>query len=599
VPHTTVLISTVAAALGVAFVLGLLATRLRLPPIVGYLAAGVVVAPFAPRYVADVGLAPQLAEVGVILLMFGVGLQFHLKELLAVRRVALPGALTQSGAATLLGTLVGVACGWGWSAGIVFGLAISVASTVVLMRVLADNGDLHTPTGHIAVGWLVVEDLFTVLVLVLLPAVFGHDEVGAGGLALALVLAVVKLGAMVALTFLVGERLIPWLLEGVAATRSRELFTLTVLVVALGIAVGSAKLFGVSMALGAFLAGMVVGRSEFSVRAATEALPMRDAFAVLFFVSVGILLNPRHLIESPGLVVATLAVILLGKPLAALGLVLLLKYPLRVAISVAVALAQIGEFSFILATSGKNLGILDDRATNTLVAAAIISIMVNPVLYRLIDPLEAVLRRFVRTQVRSDLGVLSQESDEPAESGRHRAVVVGYGPVGRTLARLLRDNEFEPVVIELNRDTVREISSGGGRAVYGDATHRETLEQAGLADAVALVLSSANMHGSGEVIRIARELNPRVLLFARSTYLREQRALRASGADVVFSGEGEVALAMTEFLLRRLRATPEQIDQERARIRSELFGESPEDESVPGEGAWPGDGARRVPSQGE
>ena len=264
---------------------------------------------------------------------------------------------------------------------------------------------------------------------------------------------------MVALTLFVGERLIPWLLDRVAATRSRELFTLTVLVVALGIAVGSAKLFGISMALGAFLAGMVVGRSEFSLRAATEALPMRDAFAVLFFVSVGMLFDPKHLIESPGLVAATLIVILLGKPVASLGIVVLLKYPLRVAVSVAVALAQIGEFSFILATAATNLGILDDRATNTLVAAAIISIMLNPLLYRLIGPLEAGLRWFVKTPVPGDILTQSMGPDGQAESGRHRAVVVGYGPVGRTLARLLRENEFEPVIIELNVNTVRELTS--------------------------------------------------------------------------------------------------------------------------------------------
>ena len=316
--HEFDLILTLTGGLAAALICGYVTFRLGLSPIVGYLIAGFVVGPNTPGFVANKHLADELAEVGVILLMFGVGLQFHLKELLAVRRVALPGALAQSLVATLLGTLVGITYGWGWSAGIVFGLAISVASTVVLMRVLADNGDLHTPTGHIAVGWLVVEDLFTVLVLVLLPAVFAPDrgEAGTGSIALALGLAMVKLAAMVALTFLVGERLIPWLLDGVAATRSRELFTLTVLVVALGIAVGSAKLFGVSMALGAFLAGMVVGRSKFSLRAATEALPMRDAFAVLFFVSVGILFNPRYLIESPALVAATLAVILLGKPLA-------------------------------------------------------------------------------------------------------------------------------------------------------------------------------------------------------------------------------------------------------------------------------------------
>jgi CPA2 family monovalent cation:H+ antiporter-2 len=569
--HELDLILTLTGGLAAALICGYATFRLGLSPIVGYLIAGFVVGPNTPGFVANKHLADELAEVGVILLMFGVGLQFHLRELLAVRQVALPGAIGQSLVATLLGTLVGISFGWSWSAGLVFGLAISVASTVVLMRVLADNGDLHTPTGHIAVGWLVVEDLFTVLVLVLLPAGFGHGEARAAGVALGFGLALGKLGAMVALTFLVGGRLIPWLLERVAATRSRELFTLTVLVVALGIAVGSAKLFDVSMALGAFLAGMVVGRSEFSLRAATDALPMRDAFAVLFFVSVGILFNPRHVIESPGLVAATLAVIMIGKPLAALGLVLLLKYPLRVALSVAFALAQIGEFSFILATSGKNLGILDDRATNTLIAAAIISIALNPVIYRLIGPLEAALRWFVKPPVPSDVLKCGHEPEGQAESARHRAVVVGYGPVGRTLARLLRENGFEPIIIELNADTVRELTSRGIRAIHGDATHGDTLKHAHLEKAVALVLSSSSLLGTSELIRIARELNPKLVIFARSSYLSELPKLHRAGADIVFSGEGEVALSMTDFLLRQLGATPEQLDRERARIRSEFF----------------------------
>jgi CPA2 family monovalent cation:H+ antiporter-2 len=314
---------------------------------------------------------------------------------------------------------------------------------------------------------------------------------------------------------------------------------------------------------------------------------MRDAFAVLFFVSVGILFNPRHLIESPGLVVAALAVILLGKPLAALGIVLLLKYPLRAALSVAVALAQIGEFSFVLATAGKNLGILDDRANNTLIAAAIISITLNPVLYRLIRPLESALRRCVKTPIPSDILTQHIASDEQAESGRHRAVVVGYGPVGRTLARLLRENEFEPVIIELNVDTVRALNSRGRPAIYGDAAHRDTLKQARLESAVALVLSSSSMDGDREAIRIARELNPELAIFARSSYLSEIPELRKAGADIVFSAEGEVALAMTEFLLRQLRATPEQVDRERARIRSEFFGGSEDYELSPQDRLWP------------
>ncbi len=483
--------------------------------------------------------------------------------------------------ATLLGTFVGLTYGWGWAAAIVFGLALSVASTVVLLRVLADNGDLHTPAGHIAVGWLVVEDLFTVLVLVLLPAVF-VPGMGAGGIALAVALALVKVAVMVALTFLLGKRLIPWLLDRATETRSRELFTLTVLVVALGIAVGSVKLFGVSMALGAFLAGMIVGRTEFSLRAATEALPMRDAFAVLFFVSVGILFHPAFLLESPGLVALTLAIVMLGKPLVAFAIVYVLKRPLRTGLSVALATAQIGEFSFIMATVGERLGVVDDRARNALIAAAIISITANPLLYRLVGPLERVLQRLIKDPAPDDVPTRIDSAKERAtRSPRHRAVIVGYGPVGRTLARLLRDNRIEPVIIELNVETVRRLTSEGMVAIYGDATHRETLENARISDAVALILSSSTVQGTTETIRSARELNPRILILARSSYLGESAVSRRAGADVVFSGEGEVALAMTESMLRQLRATPDQIDRERARIRSDLFQDLPAQDTVP------------------
>jgi K+:H+ antiporter len=587
--HNTDLILTLTGSLAAALLLGYLTLRLGLSPIVGYLLAGVVVGPNTPGFIANQHLADQLAEVGVILLMFGVGLKFHVEELLAVRRVAVPGALGRSLIATLLGALLGVAYGWGWPAGLVFGLALSVASTVVLMRVLADNGELQTPAGHIAVGWLVVEDLFTVLVLVLLPPLFTQG-VGLGGVLLGVLVAVAKITAMVVLTFLLGQRLIPWLLERAAATRSRELFTLTILVVALGIAVGSVQLFGVSMALGAFLAGMVVGRTEFSLRAATEALPMRDAFAVLFFVSVGILFHPRYVLESPGVVALTLAIIMLAKPLVALAIVLLLKYPLRVGISVAVATAQIGEFSFILASVGERLGVVDDRVRNTLVAAAIISITLNPILYRLIGPLEAVLKRLIKSPAPADLPTHVDVAIDRAagiKESRYKAVIVGYGPVGRTLARLLGESHIEPIIIELNVQTVRRLTNEGILAIYGDATHRETLENADVANAVALILSSSSMHGTSETIRIARTLNPRILIFARSSYLRERTELRKAGADAVFSGEGEVAMAMTEFILRQLRATPEQIDAERDRIRAELFGDSREVETFSEETGLP------------
>jgi CPA2 family monovalent cation:H+ antiporter-2 len=571
------LILTLTGGLAAALLLGYITQRLGLSPIVGYLLAGFVVGPNSPGFVADRHLAEQLAEVGVILLMFGVGIQFHLKELLAVRRVALPGAIGQSLVATLLGLLVTqtLAMNWSWSAGIVFGLAISVASTVVLLRVLSDNNDLHTPTGHIAVGWLVVEDLLTVLVLVLLPVLF-RGEKAEGSAALAIGWSVLKIGLLVGFVFLVGGRAIPWLLSQVAATRSRELFTLTVLVVALGIAVGAAQLFGVSMALGAFLAGMVVGQSDFSSRAAAEALPMRHAFAVLFFVSVGMLFDPSPLWISPALVAATLGVILIGKPMAALAIVLVLGYPLRVALAVSVALAQIGEFSFILAALGLKLEVLPEDAYDILVAAAIISISLNPLLYRLIDVFDRqakrwpVLERLLAGRMRAVNSTYGTAAESAADSSR--AVVVGYGPVGRTLVRLLQENEIVPTVIELNLDTVRRLRDDGLQAVYGDSAHKQTLAEAGAERAAVLFLTSSGMHGSDEVIRLARELNPDIRVVARATYLREIPLLRKAGADAVFSGEGEVALTMTEHLLRQLGASGEQIDREADRIRAELFG---------------------------
>jgi CPA2 family monovalent cation:H+ antiporter-2 len=570
------LILTLTGGLTAALVCGYATFRLGLSPIVGYLLAGFLVGPNTPGFVANREMAGQLAEIGIILLMFGVGLQFHLEELLAVRRVAVPGAIAGVVAATLLGTAVGLAAGWSPSSAVAYGLAISVASTVVLLRVLADAGDLHTRAGHVAVGWLVVEDLLAVFVLVVLPAVFGKGEAAAVGFAghplVAVLLAVAKVGALVVLTLHGGGRLIPWVLARVAATRSRELFTLTVLVLAMGIAVASARGFGVSMALGAFLAGMVVGRSEFSLRAATEALPMRDAFAVLFFVSVGMLFDARHVLRAPGLVAGTLAVILLGKPLAALVVVRMLGQPIRTATSVGVALAQIGEFSFILAAADRSMGILDDAAVNTIVAASIASITINPLYYRLKGPIEAVLRRLIAEPPAAGPAAGPRPSLGASPDGdRDRVVIVGCGPVGRTLVRLLVENRFEPVVIELNLQTVRRLADEGIAAVYGDVAHRETLEQAGLRGAVALVFSSSQTAGMTEAIRLARELNPGGIIAARANYLAELPALRSAGADQVFAGEGEVALSMTESLLESLGATPDQIDRQRERVRSDLF----------------------------
>jgi CPA2 family monovalent cation:H+ antiporter-2 len=571
------LILTLTGGLLAALALGLITQRIGLSPIVGYLLAGVVVSPHTPGFVANQEMADQLAEVGVILLMFGVGLQFHFKELLAVKRIAISGAVVQSIVATVLGAVVVVHLfGWSWTAGVVFGLAISVASTVVLTRLLVDNNELHTPTGHIAIGWLVMEDIFTVFVLVLLPALFGAGSTATGsGVMIAMGAATLKIGALIAFTFMVGGWVIPRVLAYIADTGSRELFTLAVLVLALGIAVGSAALFGVSMALGAFLAGMVVGRSDFSLRAATEAMPMRDAFAVLFFVSVGMMFNLNSLMEAPWLVAATLAVILIGKPLAALGIVVLLRYPFRVALAVSVALAQIGEFSFIVAAMGRQLKILPDAAANILVAAAIVSITVNPLLYRAVGPMEKWcsrqpwLGRWLAERAAGRVGRVPAK--QIAHDGRRHAVVVGFGPVGQTVARLLRANAIDPTIIDLNVTTVQRLTAEGVIAIYGDASHPETLKQAGVARADILILSASSIQAGREVIREARQMKPDIQVLVRTAYLREVPELRAAGADGVFAGEGEVALAMTEFILDSFGATPEQVDRERDRIRRDLF----------------------------
>jgi monovalent cation:H+ antiporter-2, CPA2 family len=573
--HSLDLILTLAGGFTAALILGYLTQRAGLSPIVGYLLAGTLVGPHTPGFVANAQIAEQLAEVGVILLMFGVGLQFHIDELLAVRRVAIPGAIAQSAVATVLGALIARAFGWSWAAGIVFGLALAVASTVVLIRVLADHRDLHTPTGHIAVGWLVVEDLFTVIALVLMPVLFagGGSE---SGIAVALGVTALKVAALVGFAAVVGTRVIPYVLDHVADTGSRELFTLTVLTLALGIAVGSAAVFGVSMALGAFLAGLVVGRSEYSLRAASDALPMRDAFAVLFFVAVGMLLSPRYLLEAPSLILGTLAVVMLGKPLIALIIVRLLGYPFKVSLAIAVALAQIGEFSFILSSLGRELGVLPPEATNTLVAAAIVSIVFNPILYRAVPHVEKWasthprLWRLLNPPLRAHAP--GSGSDRKADASR-RAVVIGYGPTGRTVVRLLRDNGIEPIVIELNIDTVRRLREDGIDAVYGDATKRDTLDAAGAATAGTVILTSAGMGHAAEVIRMARELNPKVQVLARAAYLRDLADMQKAGADRVFTGEGEVALGLIQTILERLGATAEQIDRERERAHRELFGQ--------------------------
>src|SRR6266566_6722969 len=571
--HESTLILTLTGSLAAALVLGYVTERLGLSPIVGYLLAGFIVGPYTPGFVADRALANEFADIGVILLMFGVGLHFHVKDLLAVRKVAITGALSQSAVATLLGAFAGRAFGLPWSSSLVFGLALSVASTVMLTRVLADNQDLQTPTGRIAVGWLVVEDIFTVIVLVLLPAMFPAAPGEAVSIGKVAALMIAKLALLGVVSFVVGARLIPRILNGVAASHSRELFTLAVLVLALGIAVGSALTFGVSIALGAFLAGMIVGQSEFSLRAASDALPMRDAFAVLFFVSVGMLFDPKALMTSPQLLLATLAIVLVGKPVATFVIVSVLGYGSKIAIGVAVALAQIGEFSLILATVGDQLNILSGSAASLIVAASMVSLALNPMLYRAIGWLHEALAQspsLARTLNRKAQD-FNTEADEPIAASAYRAVVVGYGPIGQTVARLLRDGSIEPVIIETNLETTRRVRSEGHQIVYGDATRPAVLEAAGIHNAVALVISGPTSEQSAEIIRIARSVNPKVRVLARSYYLRETAIMREAGADEVFSGEGEVAFAMTENILRMLGATPEQMDRTRERVHEEVF----------------------------
>ena len=530
--HELTVLMTFAAGLAAALVLGFLAKRLRVSPIVGYLIAGIVVGPFTAGYVADQQVADQFAEIGVILLLFGVGLKFHLSELLAVWRIAIPGALFQSAISTMSLALLLRAMGWDWTSGIVLGISISVASTVVMALVLADRHDLHAPIGHIAIGWTVVEDLLTVTVLLLLPMFIGPDAVGSANVGAALGQAALKIVALVVLVIVLGKWVIPRALEQIAKVRSRELFTLAILVVALGISIGAAKLFGVSMALGAFLAGLAVGRSEFAARAANDALPMRDAFAVLFFVSVGMLCDPSAFGRAPLLVVAVLAVVLVGKPLAAIIVVRGLGKPMSTAVGVGAALSQVGEFSFILGSAAKGLGVLSNDGWNAMVGASILSIALNPTIYRL---------------ARKSSGMVAepQAATEPVDP--RRCIVIGYGPVGQTVRKILLEYEAIVTVIELNLDTVRRLRADGVQVVYGDVLRPGTLEEAGIASAGSLIVS-VEVEDAAELIRQARSVNPALRILVRCAHLRDVPALRRAGATVVAAAEAEVALALAEVL---------------------------------------------------
>jgi CPA2 family monovalent cation:H+ antiporter-2 len=550
--HNISLITTIAAALGFGLIFGMLAVRLKLPPLVGYLAAGIAIGPATPGFVADVALASQLAEIGVMLLMFGVGLHFSLKDLLEVRRIALPGAVLQIAAATAMG--IGLATMWGWSlgGGLVFGLALSVASTVVLLRALEDRGILSSINGRIAVGWLVVEDLVTVLMLVLLPALSGWlgGTPAAPGSSLGTTIAITlaQVAAFVALMLIVGRKLFPWFLWRVARTGSRELFTLAVIATAVGIAYGSSELFGVSFALGAFFAGMVLRESALSHRAAQESLPLRDAFSVLFFVSVGMLFEPKVLVENPLHLVAVVAVIMFGKSLAAFLLVIALRYPLNTAITVSASLAQIGEFSFILAALGLQLGLMPPEAQSLILAGAIISIALNPLLFKAVDPLQNWLRsksELARKLERSTdpLAELPMSTDLTKLSGQ--VVLVGYGRVGRRIAQTLGEQGVDFVVAEQNRELVEELRNKGIPAVAGNAAEPSVLIQAHIARAAALVIATPDTFHVRAMVETARALNPSIACVVRAHSEQEAKLLRQETTVTVVIGERELANSMS------------------------------------------------------
>ena len=560
-PHSVSLISTIAAGLGLALVFGFIAARLRLPALVGYLLAGVIIGPFTPGFVADAEIASQLAEIGVMLLMFGVGLHFSLDDLLAVRKIAVPGAIVQMTVATALG--MGLAHWWGWNLGgaLVFGLSLSVASTVVLLRALESRGVLDSFNGRIAVGWLVVEDLAMVLVLVLLPPLggwlSGKADANVGMLWKTLGITLLQVGGFVALMLVVGRRFFPWVLWQVQRTGSRELFTLCVVAAAVSIAFGATALFGVSFALGAFFAGMVMRESEFSHRAAEESLPLRDAFAVLFFVSVGMLFDPWVIIERPLQVLAVVGIIVVGKSLAAGLLVLAFRYPLNTALTVSASLAQIGEFSFILVGLGASLGLLPPEGQSLVLAGALISIALNQLVFHFVEPMQrwilakSALAR--RLEARDDPMAELPATTEQKYLARH-VVLVGYGRVGRRIAAAMTAHHMPLGVAEQNRELVEKLRASGLAAVAGNAAEPEVLIQAHIANARMMVIATPDLLDVRQMIATARALNPSIETVVRTHNETEARLLESEQAGKIFLGEQELALSMTRHVLERAAA---------------------------------------------
>ncbi|SMQ86212.1 Kef-type potassium/proton antiporter, CPA2 family [Devosia lucknowensis] len=593
--HDTPLISTIVAGLVLAYIFGMIANRFKMPPLVGYLFAGILVGPYTPGFVADQQLGAELAELGVILLMFGVGLHFSLKDLMSVRALAIPGAVVQMGFATLLGAALGLLLGWDLFGSILFGLALSVASTVVLLKALQDRRLIESERGRIAVGWLIVEDLAMVLALVLVPAIASLNGADAGvhdpfvsfveqatGAHLniwgILGLTVVKVAAFVGFMLVVGRRIIPWALHGTAHTGSRELFRLAVLAIALGVALGSAVLFGVSLALGAFFAGMILSESELSHRAANETLPLRDAFAVLFFVSVGMLFDPSILVTSPLLVLATVFIIVIGKSLAAFAIVVMFKRPVSTALTISASLAQIGEFSFILASMGVALAVLPPEGQDLILAGALISIVLNPVVFWVLDllkpriearvarrkeepllspeerlePLEAAkgpATTDAPTQPAVDRGAPGADDDtgEPSHQAGH-TVLVGYGQVGRIVGAGIKADGGGLVVIEDSDHDVAAARAEGLEVVFGNAASEEVLKLANLPAAQSLLVAISNGFEAGSVCESGRKLNPDISIIARAYSEEEETFLRSCGATTVIRGEREIGKGILAYL---------------------------------------------------
>ena len=573
--HELSLIYTLAAAFAAAWVCGLVTQRLGLSPIVGYLIAGVLIGPHTPGFTGDVEIAKQLSEVGVILLMFGVGIHFHLKDLLAVRNVAIPGAFGQVALATMLAILVAGAFGWSFKSGLVLGLALSVASTVVLIRVLTDSRMMDTVHGHVAVGWLIVEDVLTVVVLILIPVLAStpSDALNLGDFLWLSLIALGKLLLMSAVMLWGGAKLLPWVMVQVTRLRSRELFTLTVLVMAITVAALTYLLFGASMALGAFLGGMLIGQSPLSKQAAADILPMRDAFAVLFFTAVGMLFEPAFLLREPLLVLSCLGIVLIGKPLAALLLVAIIGYPVRTGLVVALGLAQVGEFTFIVSSLAQSNGLLDADGHNVLVACAILSITVNPMLFRSIDKVERAIGSIPwlwrilnwRADKRVEGFNLRVEAAQ-VRLGVRRALILGYGSAGAAVDDTLRSRGFETIVVDLDLSKVQQVTAQGRLGIYGDATNVAVYREE-LADASHLVFTLPEMGNRLQLVAEAKAANPTLKIFVRARHARERQELEQLGVTGICFEEAEAAVSLGRLILESEGVEREAIRRQTTRIR--------------------------------